>query len=65
MDFLLDLAGWSTLAVAAILLIVQLLAHVIGYRFGAGRRTTIPEQAENVGVVVSPACSASWLSSWR
>lgn len=53
MDFLRDLAGWSTLAVAAILLIVQLAAHEIGYRFGSGRKTGVPGQAENVGVVVA------------
>ncbi|MBB3591019.1 hypothetical protein FHX08_001363 [Rhizobium sp. BK529] len=53
MDFLRDLAGWSTLAVAAILLIVQLLAHEIGYRIGSSRKTSVQGQAENVGVVVA------------
>jgi len=53
MDFLRDLAGWSMLGVAAILLIVQLLAHEIGYRVGTAGKTGVPGQAENVGVVVA------------
>ncbi|EJJ29457.1 hypothetical protein [Rhizobium sp. CF142] len=53
MDVLRDLAAWSTLAIAAILLIVQLLAHEIGYRLGTVSKTGVPGQAENVGVVVA------------
>ncbi len=53
MDFLRDLAGWSVLAAAAFLLVVQLVAHEIGYRLGTARKASIAGQAENVGVVVA------------
>ncbi|QWW69723.1 hypothetical protein [Rhizobium sp. WYJ-E13] len=53
MDFLRDLAGWSVLAVAVLLLVVQLVAHEIGYRFGSARKPNVAGQAENVGVVVA------------
>ncbi len=53
MEFVRSLAEFSPLAFAAVLLVAQLMAHEIGYRFGvrsAGRATS---QNENVGVVVA------------
>ncbi|MDE1996229.1 MAG: hypothetical protein KGI75_27260 [Rhizobiaceae bacterium] len=53
MDYLRDLAEWSTLAVAVVLLITQLVAHEIGYRLGANSREGSRGQMENVGVIVA------------
>ncbi|NUS69353.1 MAG: hypothetical protein HOQ41_13430, partial [Ensifer adhaerens] len=53
MDFLISLAEVSILAFAAVLLIIQLAAHEIGYRFGVRSKERAGGQIENVGVVVA------------
>ncbi|MDQ0319779.1 sterol desaturase/sphingolipid hydroxylase (fatty acid hydroxylase superfamily) [Pararhizobium capsulatum DSM 1112] len=53
MDFLISLAEYSLLAFAALLLLAQLLAHEVGYRFGARNKERATGQTENVGIVVA------------
>ncbi len=53
MEFVRLLAEFSPLAFAAVLLVAQLLAHEIGYRFGRRGAARATGQNENVGVVVA------------
>ncbi len=53
MDLIISIAEWSTLAFALVLLLVQLVAHEVGFRLGARSKQRKAGQGENVGTVVA------------
>lgn len=53
MHVVLELAKWSALTIAALLLLGQLFAHEIGYWLGSFRRRSVQKHSENIGVVVT------------
>lgn len=51
-ETLVSIATWSVTAFGLLLLIVQMLVHEVGYRFGRSQMARAEKQAEGVGLVV-------------